>query len=297
MKYFILTLAAFFSIAAQAKMNVVTSTPDLAALAREIGGGEVDVESIARGSQDPHFIEAKPSYMVKLNRADLLVTVGLDLEVGWIPPLLAGARNPRIREGEKGFLALGILLDPLDKPEGKITRAAGDVHPDGNPHFWLDPIRMGKAADLLASRLGELDPQHKADYTKRAEVFRDRMRAKTEEWKKRIIKSGVKKVITYHMTLTYFFDRFGLANPLVLEPKPGIPPTGAHILTVIERMKSEKISLILVENYFDSSVTKKILREVPGSRAHTVAVAVGGDAGVQSIDDLFEQLVKAIEGK
>lgn len=282
---------------AQAQLKVVASITDLAALAREVGGVEASVESIAKGTQDPHFIEAKPSYMVKLSQADLLITAGLDLEVGWIPSLIRGARNPRLANGEKGLLELGPSLDPLEVAKGKVSRAEGDVHPDGNPHFYLDPIRMGKAAGLIADRMALLDPEHAPAFRQRAAAFADRMKAKTDGWKKRIEKSGVKKAVTYHKTLSYFFDRFGLANPVFLEPKPGIPPSSGHLIEVVKQMKEQKIPLILVENFFDVSVTKKITGEVPGSRAVSVAVNVEGEPGLKSTDDLIEQIVKAIEGK
>lgn len=282
---------------AQAKLNVVATIPDLAAVAREVGGSDISVESIAKGTQDPHFIEAKPSFMVKVSKADLLVAVGLELEVGWLPSLIQGARNPRVKAGEKGYLEIGPSIDPLEVPQGKISRADGDVHPDGNPHFYLDPIRLGKTAELIAARLGELDGAHAADFSKRAKAFADRLKAKTAEWQARVRKSGVKKIVTYHKTLTYFFDRFGLENPAILEPKPGVPPTSAHIIEVIQLMKAQKVPLILVENFFDASVTKKITGEVPGSRAASVAVDVEGEDGIKTNEDLLERIVKAIEGK
>lgn len=296
MRKFLLLLALIPSLA-QAKLQVVASITDLAALASEVGGDAVEVESIAKGTQDPHFIEAKPSYMLKLSKADLLLTVGLELEIGWIPTLVHGARNPKIQAGGRGFLELGPSLDPLDVAKGKISRAEGDVHPDGNPHFYLDPLRMGKAAQLIAARLGELDSAHAAAFEQRAKAFQARMETKTADWKKRIEKSGVKKVVTYHKTLTYFFDRFGIQNAAFLEPKPGVPPSGGHLVEVMNVMKAQKVPLILVENFFDGSVTKKITQEVPGSRSTTVAVDVGGEPTIKNIDDLIEQLVKAIEGK
>lgn len=293
----IVLLAAVFSSPAFAKLNVVASIPDLAALASEVGGDSVSVESIAKGTQDPHFVEAKPSFMLKVSRADLLILAGLDLEVGWIPPLLKGARNTKVSKGAKGYLELGPQLEPLDVAQGSLTRADGDVHPDGNPHFWLDPIRLGKAAALIAARLGELDPSGKDKFEARAKAFADRITKKTAEWKSRLDKSGVTKVVTYHRTLTYFLDRFGIENSAYLEPKPGIPPTSGHIIEVIRVMKSKKVPLILVENYFDVSVTKKITGEVPGARAVSVPVAVGGAEKVTSGEELIEQLVRAIEGK
>ncbi|MGZ3652213.1 MAG: metal ABC transporter substrate-binding protein [Bdellovibrionota bacterium] len=292
-----LALLFLFPALAQAKLNVVTTITDLATITREVGGDQVNVDSIAKGTQDPHFIEAKPSYMVKVSKADLLIAVGLELEVGWVPSLIQGARNPKVKSGEKGFLEIGPEIEPLEIPTGKISRSEGDVHPDGNPHFYLDPIRLGKTALLIAARLGELDGAHAAEFTKRAAAFNDRMKSKTEAWKKRIEKTGIKKIVTYHKTLTYFFDRFGLTNPAFLEPKPGIPPTSGHIIEVIDIMKTQKVPLILVENYFDVSVTKKITDAVPGSRAASIAVDVEGESGIKTNDDLIEQIVKAIEGK
>ncbi|MGZ3685616.1 MAG: metal ABC transporter substrate-binding protein, partial [Bdellovibrionota bacterium] len=234
-----LALLFLFPALAQAKLNVVTTITDLATITREVGGDQVNVDSIAKGTQDPHFIEAKPSYMVKVSKADLLIAVGLELEVGWVPSLIQGARNPKVKSGEKGFLEIGPEIEPLEIPTGKISRSEGDVHPDGNPHFYLDPIRLGKTALLIAARLGELDGAHAAEFTKRAAAFNDRMKSKTEAWKKRIEKTGIKKIVTYHKTLTYFFDRFGLTNPAFLEPKPGIPPTSGHIIEVIDIMKTQ----------------------------------------------------------
>jgi zinc/manganese transport system substrate-binding protein len=293
----LITFLFLFPALAQAKLNVVTTITDLAVIAREVGGDEVIVDAIAKGTQDPHFIEAKPSYMVKLSKADLLVAVGLELEVGWVPSLILGARNPKVKTGEKGYLEIGPSIDPLEIPTGKISRSDGDVHPDGNPHFYLDPIRLGKTAQLIAARLGELDPTHAAEFTKRGEAFAARMKTKSELWRARLVKTGVKKIVTYHKTLTYFFDRFGIANPAILEPKPGIPPTSGHIIEVIELMKQQKVPLILVENFFDASVTKKITNEVPGSRAASVAVNVEGESNIKTNEDLIENLVKAIEGK
>lgn len=294
---FFCSLALLLPSFAHAKLNVVATIPDLAALASEVGGTEVQAESIARGTQDPHFIEAKPSYMVKVSKADLLIAVGLELEIGWLPSLQRGARNPKVNAGERGFLEIGPQIEPIEVPSGKVTRAEGDVHPDGNPHFWLDPVRLGKAAHVIAARMTELDPAHKELFSKNANAFEERMKKKTEEWKKRVEKSGVKKVVTYHKTLSYFFERFGIQSAGFLEPKPGIPPTSGHIINVIKAMKDQAVKLILVENYFDVTVTKKITGEVPGSRAVEVAVCVGGAEKVKTNEELIEQLVAALEGK
>lgn len=286
-----------FGPPAVAKLKVVTTVTTLRALAKEVGGDQISVESIAKGSQDPHFIEAKPSFMVRLADADLLIAIGLDLEASWLPSLQRGARNPALRAGQKGYLEVGPLVDPIEVPTGPVSRAQGDVHPLGNPHVWLDPERAGKIAILIANRLSEMDPAHAALYKKNASLLQTRLVKKTAEWRARIEKAGHKKIVTYHKTLSYFFNRFQIENPAVLEPKPGLPPTSGHILEVVQQMKSEKISLILVENYFDPTVTNKIRQEIEGVRTAVVAVAVEGEPALQSVDDLFEHLVLAIEGK
>lgn len=297
--YFLVSLFVchFFSSLSHAKLNVVTTTTDLAAITREVGKSLISVDSIARGTQDPHFIEAKPSYMSKANRADLMVSVGLDLEAAWLPGIIQGARNPKINRGEKGNLEIGAFVTPLDVPSGKISRAEGDVHPDGNPHVTLDPIRAGEIAIVIATRLGELDSSNKSSFMENAKTFQQNLKNKSLEWQKRIDKTGIKKVITYHKTLTYFLDRFHLENPAILEPKPGIPPTSAHILSVIKMMKEQNINLILVENYFDPTVTGKIKQDIKDARTPAVAVAVEGAADVSTLEELYEQLVKSVEGK
>ncbi|MCB0412554.1 MAG: zinc ABC transporter substrate-binding protein [Bdellovibrionales bacterium] len=296
MKNFILLLSLFsFAQTSLAKLNVVTTETDLKAIVDEVGKDFVKTESIGKGTQDPHYVEAKPSFMVKVHKADLIVAVGLDLEIGWLPSILRGARNPKVLKGQKGYLEVGPLLDPLEVPSGKVSRAEGDVHPYGNPHFWLDPLRAGKSATIIADRLSELDPTHKESFQANAKNFLTRMTQKTKEWEGRLSKTGVKSVVTYHKTLTYFLSRFQIKNPVILEPKPGLPPTSAHIMKVIQEIKSQKIPLILVENFFDPSITKKILHDVPNVKTEEVAVSVGGAQGINSLDDLYEQLVTAIE--
>jgi zinc/manganese transport system substrate-binding protein len=290
-------LSQLFAGRAHAELKVVTTIPDLRAIVAEVGGEAVSVESVAKGTQDPHFIEAKPSFMVKASRADLVVAVGLDLEVGWLPSILQGARNPGVLPGKKGYLEVGPRLSPLEVPRGNVTRAEGDVHPSGNPHVWLDPIRAGEIAQQVADRLADLDAERAAAFRARALALKQRLIEKSKAWQARIAASGVKKVVTYHKTLTYFLDRFRLENPGILEPKPGIPPTSGHIIEVIRLIKAQAIPLVMVENYFDPTVTQRIRQDVPTLRSVTVPVSVDGAPGVSTLDDLYETLVRAIEGK
>src|SRR5256714_8262258 len=149
---------AFSSIAQAKKLNVITATTDFAALAQEVGGDKIDVESVAKGYQDPHFVEAKPSFLLKLRRADLLVVVGLDLEIGWLPPLITQSGNPKIQPASVGYLDASQFAEILEKPSGPVSRAMGDVHPLGNPHYWLDPDNGRRIAKGISNKLSEMDP-------------------------------------------------------------------------------------------------------------------------------------------
>lgn len=282
---------------AEAKLNVVATIADLGALAEAVGGSDVNVDTIAKGSQDPHFLEPKPSYMVKVAKADLVVANGLSLETGWLPSLITGGRNPKVNPGSKGFIELGSHIDPLEVPKGTVSRAGGDVHPDGNPHFTVDPIRMGLAAVVLAERLGELDPAHRADYLKRAQDYKKDLETRTKDWQERIKKTGVKEVVTYHNDLLYFLERFGLKAAGYLEPKPGIPPTAQHLMDTINLIKNEKIGVILVENFFDTKIADRLAADVPSAKVRVVGISVGSKPELKTSADVINQLVSAIEGK
>lgn len=280
-----------------AAVRVLTTTSDLHAIVQEVGGAEVESEAICKGAQDPHFIEPKPSYMVKASRADLIIAVGMGLEIGWLPNIVRGSRNPKINPGTQGYLEVGPLVQALEVPSGKITRAHGDVHPEGNPHVTLDPVRAGEIAVFIGKRLAEIDPVNASRYTSRAAELQKRLIDKSKLWSERIKKSGVQKVVTFHKTLTYFLNRYAIENSIILEPLPGLPPTAKHIMDVIQKVKAEKINLILVENFFDPVVAQRVHKDVPSARVAVVPVAVGGDDKVKTLDDLYEHLVLVIEGK
>lgn len=286
-----------FSSMAKAELSVLTTVSDLNALVKEIGGQDLKTEAFCKGSQDPHFLEPKPSFMIKANHADLIISIGLGLENAWLPSIIQGARNPKLRQGQPGFLEVGGFVTALEVPSGKVSRAEGDVHPEGNPHISLDPIRAGEIALVIAKRLGELDSSHAAAFKSRAEALQLRLKEKTKNWSDRLSKTGITKVISFHKTLSYFFDRFQIQNPMILEPLPGVPPTAKHTLEVINRAKAEQIKLILVENFFDATVAERVTKEVPQMRFVVVPVSVGGEENIQTIDDVYENLVRAIEGK
>jgi len=296
--FFCFLLFAVTSVAetkVQAKLNVVATTADVAALVKAVAGDSVNLSQIAKGSQDPHYIEAKPSYMVKMRDADLVIANGLSLEIGWLPTLLKGARNPKISVGSAGYMDLGSLITPLDKPRENITRAMGDVHPEGNPHFTLDPVRVSELALKIADKLSELDSANKTIYAANAKQFQESISKKMIDWTSRIQKTQVKELITYHPSLNYFLERFSLKAPIYLEAKPGVPPSAQHVLSVIATVKKHNIKLILVDSFFDTKIAERIIKETPTAKAVSVGISVDAQPGLNKLEDVTEQLVKALE--
>src|SRR6201993_825210 len=214
MKQFVLGVIAMAlplpTMAAAKKLNVVTSTTDLAALAQEVGGDKINVDSIAKGYQDPHFVEAKPSFLLKLRQADLLIVVGLQLEIGWLPPLITQSGNARIQVGANGYLDASQFAEILEIPQGTITRAMGDVHPLGNPHYWLDPDNGHRVAKGIAGKLGEIDPADAAYFQERFQDFDKRLTAAEQKWDAEMAPYRARKVVTYHNSLPNFAKHFGL---------------------------------------------------------------------------------------
>ncbi len=270
-----------------AKINVLTTTTDLKSLVETIALDKVEVDSICKGTQDPHYLEAKPSYSLKANRADLLISIGLDLEVGWLPLILAGARNPSL---QTNVLVAGKYVDTLEKPTGAVSRSMGDVHPQGNPHILLDPKNAVIVAEKIKDKLSLMDKENADFYNKNYQEFAKQIDSKLKEW----TNHKPKKVITYHSTLSYFYKRFNITNVSILEPKPGIPPSASHILDVMKTAKSENVNLALVENYFDPSVAERVAKDVPGLKVKSIAVSVGGEENIKSIVDLYSYLIKEI---
>jgi ABC-type Zn uptake system ZnuABC Zn-binding protein ZnuA len=280
----LLLTAAAGAAQAAPKMNVMTATQDLASLAREVGGDLVNVDSIAMGYQDPHFVEPKPSFLLKLQKADLLVVVGLQLEIGWLPPLITQSRNAKIQVGSAGYLDMSQYCQILEIPTGQVTRAMGDVHPLGNPHYWLDPDNGRRIAKELAAKFGEMQPANAAAFAQRYADFDKRLSAAEKGWEAKMAPYRGHKVVTYHRSWPNFCERFGLEVVDYVEPKPGIPPSPSHTLEVINTMKREGIKLILVEPYFDLRAPNKIAQDVGGQ----VAVLLPSVGGVKQVTDYFQ---------
>lgn len=286
-------ISLILSLSTLANLNVVTTTTNLASVAQFIGGDLVTVSSLAKGSQDPHFLEAKPSYTFKLAKADLLISVGADLEVGWLPLIVRGSRNPNLRVGSTGRLVAGSHVVLIKETQDIVSRSQGDVHPLGNPHFMLAPSNSIKIAKVISDRFSQLDPANSKAYQNNLNTFKTKMEQLIAEMKK-VIKEGM-PIVTYHRTLTYFLSEFGVKIADVLEPKPGIPPTASHIIDIIKLVKAHKIKKILVENYYDMSVAGRVKKSVPSLNIYNVAVAVQGSRDTDDIFKLYRHIAKALE--
>lgn len=296
MKRLFALIAALIVLAgsqASAKLQIVTTTQDLGSIAQSIGGDAVEVFTIAKGYQDPHFVDPKPSYILKLKRADLLMVVGLELEVGWLPPLLQNSRNARILPGNPGFFDASEGTAVLQRPAGTIDRSMGDVHPMGNPHYWTDPENGRTIAQHLAARLIELDPSRASGYSSRLKSFEAELATKQAVWQKAAASFKGSKVVTYHNSWPNFAKAFGLDIVNHVEPKPGIPPSPSHVQSLIEQIKREKIAVVLIEPYFDDKLPRKIGQET-GAKVLIFPPSVGGVPEVKTYFDLFDYDLKLL---
>ena len=292
---FILASLLGSSAPAQAGIKVVTTTEDLAALAREVGGDKISVESIAKGYQDPHFVEAKPSFILKLHSADLLVVIGREMEIGWLPPLLQQSRNPRIQLGSPGYLDASLTVKILDIPQGQITRAMGDVHPFGNPHYWLDPGNGRRIAKEIQAKVSELQPADAAYFAQRLADFDKRLGEAEKRWDVALAPYKGTKIVTYHRSWPNFVERFGLEVIGYVEPKPGIPPSPQHTIDLIGEMKKVKAGIILVEPYFDLKTPQSVARET-GAKVIVLSPSVGSEKEVTDYIKLFDYDVNLLVG-
>jgi zinc/manganese transport system substrate-binding protein len=277
-----------------AKINVVTTTEDIAAIAKEVGGDLVNIKTIARGYQDPHAIEAKPSFMLKVNRADLLAYQGLELEVGWLPMLIQGGRNKKVMPGQLGHLDVSQTISPMEVPVGELDRSMGDVHPQGNPHYPLNPNNGLLMADIIANRLTRLDPANADAYKINLEKFSKRLEGKISTWKARMEKFQNLKVITYHATWNYLLDFLSIESVGTIENKPGIPPSGKHLSELATVMQQTNTRVILQANFFE----KKYSNLLAGKTEATVIVLpayVGGVKEAQDYIALFDVLINQLE--
>ncbi|MCM3879623.1 MAG: metal ABC transporter substrate-binding protein [Vicinamibacterales bacterium] len=272
---FVLLATLVVSHPAVAAVQVVTTTADLGALAQEIGGDRVTVTALARGYQDPHFVDPKPSFILSVSRADLLIVIGRELEIGWLPPLINSSRNAKIQPGGRGYLDASLNVKILEIPTGQITRAMGDVHPSGNPHYWLEPDNGRRIAQAIRDKLSALAPADQAYFTQRYNDFDARLADAQKRWNSTMAPFKGTKIVTYHRSWPNFTDYFGLDVMGYVEPKPGVPPSPTHTLELIADMKSQGAKLIIVEPYFDLKTAQSIANQV-GGKVLVLAPSVGG---------------------
>jgi len=276
-----------------ASLRVVTTTEDLAALAREVGGDKVTVIGLAKGYQDPHFVDPKTSFILEVSRADLLIAVGRELEIGWLPPLINSSRNAKIQPGAAGYLDASLNVKILEIPTGQLTRAMGDVHPQGNPHYWLEPGNGRRIAQAIRDKLSQLDPADKAYFDQRYVDFDKRLAASEAKWDAAMAPYKGAKLVTYHRSWPNFMERWGLNVIGYVEPKPGIPPTTSHTVELIDEMKRQGVKLIVVEPYFDEKTPNSIATQV-GGEVLRLAPSVGGTKEATDYIQLFEYDVNTL---
>ncbi|MGE5345062.1 MAG: metal ABC transporter substrate-binding protein [Acidithiobacillales bacterium] len=286
--------------AAAAKLKVVTTLSDFASLAQTIGGDRVEAESIAKGYQDPHFVEPKPSFILKLHSANLLIAAGLELEIGYLPPLLDQARNDAIQPSGPAYLDASIGCEILQKPKTQVTRAMGDVHPYGNPHYWLDPENGRVIARAIAAKLSALDPAGAPAYGRNLADFEARLTQAEARWNAMMAPYAGTKIVTYHDSWPNFARYFKLDVVGYLEPKPGIPPTPQHKLEIINLMREQKVPLILMEVYFDRK-DPDFVASKSGAKVVVMTPSVGGEPEAKDYFSLFDTdlsaVVRALGGK
>jgi zinc/manganese transport system substrate-binding protein len=297
----IVLIAALASASpAFAKVKVVTTLQDLTSIADSVGGDRVETFALAKGYQDPHFVDAKPSFILRLSRADLLIVAGLELEIGYLPPLIDQSRNDKIHPGSAGYLDASVGCDILQQPTTQVTRAMGDVHPYGNPHYWTDPSNGLVIARSIAARLTQLDPGGKAAYEKNLAAFEAKLAEKQTEWNAKMAPYSGAKIVTFHDSWPNFAKHFKLDVVGHVEPKPGIPPSPTHTLDIINLISAQKIGVILVEPYFDLK-TPKYISNKTGAAVLVFYPSVGGVPEIKDYFALFDYdinaFVNAMKGK
>ena len=289
MRALLITGLSILSINSFAAINVVTTDPTLADLAKRVGGDRVKVESLSRGSDDPHAVEPRPSMIVKVARAKLFVRVGMDLD-SWVDDVILRSGKTDLQRGNRGHVDCSAGVRKLEIPSGRLDPSMGDIHVYGNPHYLLDPANAIVAAGNIAAGLIEVDPAGKAAYQSRYQEFAREINRKLKEWKAQLDPFRGSPVVTYHKTWIYLFTRFGLREAGFVEPKPGIAPSGGHVNGLIQAMKREGAKVVLAEN-FRSKRFPELISRATGARAVYVPSAVQGEPGINSYFELFDTIV------
>lgn len=274
------------SFASADKIKIVTTTTDMKSIAELVGGDKVSVSSIATGYQNPHFVDPKPSYIISLTKADLFVTVGLDLETGWSPQLLSSSRNTKIQKGAAGYVDASAGVNLLQVPNA-ANRAEGDIHIFGNPHYWLDPLNGKIIARNIVNGLERVDPSNKTYYEGKLQEFNVKIDNKMKEWQNKMTPYKGSKIIAYHNEWVYFETRFGLKIVDFMEPKPGIPPTPSQLVKVIKEVKDNSVKVIISSPYFTTSSSDVVAKQT-GVKELTIATSVSAFNEIKDYFGLFD---------
>jgi zinc/manganese transport system substrate-binding protein len=275
---------------ASAQLKVVTSTTDLYDIAKQVGGNKITATHIGEGYQDPHFIEAKPSFVLQLRDADVWAFVGLDLEIGWMPLLLQGARNPKLQPGKPGYVDASRVITVLDMARGNVDRSQGDVHPLGNPHYWLDPENGRRIAKMFRDTFSQLDAKNASTYAANAEAFTKRLDAAEQSWKADLAKIKGQPVVAWHTSWRYFAEYTGMNIVGFMEPKPGVPPSPSHLAGLIQTMKQTGAKVIVMEPFYDRK-TADFVASKTGAKVLVLPPSVGGTKG---LDDYIQLMTNDI---
>jgi zinc/manganese transport system substrate-binding protein len=292
----IILLLALLPAVAHADLRVFATVPDLAAIARDLGGKHVTVTSLSLHTQDPHFVDAKPSLVLDLNRADLLLAVGLELETGWLPILQTGARNAAIQVGGRGYLDCSEFVDILDVPTRQVDRSEGDIHPGGNPHYLRDPRAAGPIAAGIAERMAELDPQNAAEYRRQLTAFRARLDRARAGWEERLAVARGTPILGYHKSWTYLVAWLGLVEVGFLEPLPGIPPSPSHVARMLTLSRARGVKLVLMEDFYPGDTAKLVAAKIPARLVRLPGATAfrQGETYIEHIEAVVVALEKAL---
>lgn len=290
-------VALFGAVDAEAKVKVVATVSDLGVIAREVGGSLVDVEILSKPTQDPHFVDAKPSLVLDVARADLLLLVGMDMEVGWLPALLTGSRNSKVQPGQPGYLDCSSLVTPMEVPTQKLDRSMGDIHPGGNPHYSKDPRNGAALAHGIAARLAQIDPANAAKYQANAKQFEGALNQKIGEWQQRLAPFKGTPVVTYHKSWIYFVDFAGLTEVAFVEPKPGLQPSAAHVAAVMRVIKQRGVPLILQEEWYSAQTSQLLARKTGATLVRVAGMASERDTYAEAMGKIVDAVADALEKK
>lgn len=293
-KFFLTVVLLALPLPSHAALKVVATTQDLAALALAVGGNRVEAISLTPGTRDPHYAEAKPGMIRQVYQADLLLLVGADLEIGWLPPLLQAARNPRVLPGSAGYLDLSGMIPLLGVASAPVTRAMGDVHAQGNPHYWLNPANGLRMAQAIAARLSTLDDAHAAEYQTNLANFEQLLQTKMTAWQAALAPLKGKPVIAYHSSFLYLADAFGLVIAEQVEPVPGIAPGAAHLQKLVALIKTDQVGLLIMEPYYERR-SASYLAERTGIKIAVLPNSVGSTPEIATYFDLFDGIVAALQ--